>query len=178
MQTDTQRLSFLFPEKMVVDQKEKMKARTEINKDVQIIPLKHDLEEIDLDADVETERTTASIKSTNTPNNNPFDSDDNDEMVNQKNTGDSKNKNSSKMPRKESTDGPVKRFFNEIKDISCKNSNTAVESNVNQFQILKVFHFKLKPNLISVEPELHNIKNQSMDDIMRDNKTSKVCTIL
>lgn len=161
-----------------------MKAKSDISKGIQIIPLKPpapDLEEIDLDGDVETERTTASIKSTNTPNNNPFDSDDNDEKPMRESTGDSKDTEAVKIPRKESTDGPVKRFFNEIKDISCKNSNTAVESKVSkrikinsESKFTQIAHSFIFP----VEPEMHNMKNQSMDDIIRDNKTSKVCTIL
>lgn len=112
----------------MIEPKEKPKVKMESNKNYQIIPLKHDLEEIDLDGDVETERTTASIKSASTPNNNPFDSDDNDEMGGRKTSSEKKTKETVKTQPKENTDGPVKRFFNEIKDISCKNSNTAVES--------------------------------------------------
>lgn len=81
------------------------------------------MEEIDLEGDGDTERTTASIKSANTPTKNPFDGDDDIddmEVVPKK----------EKMPpaiKEHSGDGRVKRFLNEIKS-NCKTADTVVES--------------------------------------------------
>lgn len=87
-----------------------------------IIPLKYDLEEVDLDGDGDTERTTASIKSVNTPTKNPFDGDDIDDI-------DTVQKKEEMQPaaKESSGDGRVKRFFNEIKS-NCKTADTVVES--------------------------------------------------
>lgn len=77
-----------------------------------IIPLKHDLEEIDLEGDGDTEQTTASIKSVSTPAKNQLEMDEAAKEID--------------TPAKEQSDGPVKRFFNEIKN-NCKTSDTVVE---------------------------------------------------
>lgn len=83
------------------------------------IPLKYDLEEVDLDGDGDTERTTASIKSANTPTNNPFDGEDVDTMP--------KKGETAATIKESSSDGRVKRFLNEIKS-NCKTADTVVES--------------------------------------------------
>lgn len=88
-----------------------------------IIPLKYDLEEIDLEGDGDTERTTASIKSANTPSKNPFDGDDIDDMG----TMQKKNEEMPTTTKETSGDGRVKRFLNEIKS-NCKTADTVVES--------------------------------------------------
>lgn len=100
------------------------------------IPLKYDLEEIDLDGDGDidgdTERTTASIKSVSTPTKNPFDTDDNYEIEseNMKNMA-----TSGRTAMKESSnDGRVKRFLNEIKS-NCKTADTVVEGKCVNVQI-------------------------------------------
>lgn len=77
-----------------------------------IIPLKHDLEEIDLENDGDTEQTTASIKSVSTPAKNQM------EMEGMANDIDT-------MARA-NHDGPMKRFFNEIKN-NCRTADTVVE---------------------------------------------------
>lgn len=80
------------------------------------------MEEVDLEGDGDTERTTASIKSANTPSKNPFDGDETDDMDDgQKKEG---------MPattKGSSGDGRVKRFINDIKS-NCKTADTVVES--------------------------------------------------
>lgn len=87
-----------------------------------IIPLKYDVEEIDLEGDGDTERTTASIKSANTPTKNPFDGDDTDD------TDAAQKKEGMPATTKDSSgDGRVKRFINEIKS-NCKTADTVVES--------------------------------------------------
>lgn len=80
-----------------------------------IIPLKYDLEEVDMDPD--TERTTASIKSTSTPMKNPFD--DETTMAD-----DEKKK---PMMKESVSEGRMKRFLNDIKN-NCKTTDTVVES--------------------------------------------------
>lgn len=75
-----------------------------------------------MEGDGDTERTTASIKSANTPTKNPFDGDDVDDMepVHKKvETADT--------TKESSGDSRVKRFFNEIKS-NCKTADTVVES--------------------------------------------------
>lgn len=83
-----------------------------------IIPLKHDLEEIDLENDGDTEQTTASIKSVSTPAKNQPDMEamptDMDTIA------------------RTSHDGPVKRFFNEIKN-NCRTADTVVEREFHSF---------------------------------------------
>lgn len=89
---------------------------TTANLMTKIIPLKHDLEEVDLEADVDTElteQTTASIKSASTPAKNQFEMDATEKEID---------------ATKES-EGRVKRFFNEIKN-NCKTADTVVESEV------------------------------------------------
>lgn len=84
-----------------------------------IIPLKHDLEEIDLEADGDTEQTTASIKSLSTPAKNQLES---DESVTPMQTV---KEDEATTPKE--NEGRVKRFFNEIKN-NCKTADTVIES--------------------------------------------------
>lgn len=84
-----------------------------------IIPLKPDLEEVDLEADGDTEQTTASIKSISTPAKNQLEM---DESVTPMETV----KEMEATTPKES-EGRVKRFFNEIKN-NCKTADTVIES--------------------------------------------------
>lgn len=77
-----------------------------------IIPLKYDVEDVDLENDGDTEQTTASIKSVSTPAKNPMEIEG---MANEVDT----------MVRT-NHDGPVKRFFNEIKN-NCRTADTVVE---------------------------------------------------
>lgn len=90
-----------------------------------IIPLKYDLEEVDIEGDGDTERTTASIKSVNTPTKNPFDGDDAEDM-------EAKKKEEMPPAKDSSGEGRVKRFLNEIKS-NCKTADTVVESELNLF---------------------------------------------
>ncbi|XP_055323034.1 uncharacterized protein LOC129578445 [Sitodiplosis mosellana] len=120
---------------------------TTANLMTKIIPLKHDLDEVDLEADVDTElteQTTASIKSVSTPAKNQFEMNATVEEI------------EATTPKE--SEGRVKRFFNEIKN-NCKTSDTVVEMEENAMQ------------------QVQQIKNHSLD-IIGDNKTSKVCTIL
>lgn len=84
-----------------------------------IIPLKHDVEEVDLEADGDTEQTTASIKSVSTPAKNQLDM---DEPVD---TMETVKEVDSAAPKE--NEGRVKRFFNEIKN-NCKTADTVIES--------------------------------------------------
>lgn len=89
---------------------------TTTNLMTKIIPLKHDLEEVDLEADVDTElteQTTASIKSASTPAKNQFEMDTAEKEID------------ATTPKE--SEGRVKRFFNEIKN-NCKTADTVVES--------------------------------------------------
>lgn len=91
---------------------------TTANLMTKIIPLKHDLEEVDLEADVDTElteQTTASIKSASTPAKNQFEMDATEKEID------------ATTPKE--SEGRVKRFFNEIKN-NCKTADTVVESEV------------------------------------------------
>lgn len=83
-----------------------------------IIPLKHDMEEVDLEADGDTEQTTASIKSVSTPAKNQLDMDetvDSTETVKEMETTTTRE-----------NEGRVKRFFNDIKN-NCKTADTVLE---------------------------------------------------
>lgn len=99
-----------------------MKQATAASADLmtRIIPLKYDLEEVDLEADVDTEQTTASIKSVSTPAKNQTGMEEHNvdamEMA----------KDMEANAPKES-EGRVKRFFNEIKN-NCKTADTVLES--------------------------------------------------
>lgn len=84
-----------------------------------IIPLKHDLEEVDLEADGDTEQTTASIKSVSTPAKNQFELDDTVDTM------ETVEEIEPTTPKE--NEGRVKRFFNEIKN-NCKTADTVVES--------------------------------------------------
>lgn len=96
-----------------------MKQATAASADLmtKFIPLKYDLEEVDLEADGDTEQTTASLKSVSTPAKNQTGMDES----NVDTTEVAKN-----MDGKES-EGRVKRFFNEIKN-NCKTADTVLES--------------------------------------------------
>lgn len=98
-----------------------MKDATTASADLmtKIIPLKHDLEEVDLEADGDTEQTTASIKSVSTPAKNQLEMDENVDTMQV-----IKEADMSTTPKEE---GRVKRFFNEIKN-NCKTADTVVES--------------------------------------------------
>lgn len=84
-----------------------------------IIPLKHDMEEVDLDG----EQTTASIKSVSTPAKNQMELDENMETM----------ENMKDPTPKESTEGGgrVRRFLNDIKS-NCKTADTVLESKQQQ----------------------------------------------
>lgn len=84
-----------------------------------IIPLKHDLEEVDLEADGDTEQTTASIKSVSTPAKNQLDMDESADS-----TGTVQEMETTNTRENE---GRVKRFFNDIKN-NCKTADTVLES--------------------------------------------------
>lgn len=136
------------------------------------IPLKYDLEEVDLEGDGDTERTTASIKSANTPTKNPFDGDDIDDI--------------DTMPKKEemppatkesSGDGRVKRFLNEIKS-NCKTADTVVESELDHLGRESWMDLNTRFSLSVEHSAEQYVKSHSIDDIIGDNKASKVCTIL
>lgn len=102
-----------------------MKQATAASADLmtKFIPLKYDLEEVDLEADVDTEQTTASIKSVSTPAKNQT-------MTMDEHNADTMDmemaKNMEAMAPKES-EGRVKRFFNDIKN-NCKTADTVLES--------------------------------------------------
>lgn len=85
-----------------------------------IIPLKHDLEEVDLEADGDTEQTTASIKSVSTPAKNQLEMDEPTGG-----TMDTVHEVDATTPKE--SEGRVKRFFNEIKN-NCKTADTVIES--------------------------------------------------
>lgn len=97
-----------------------MKQATTASADLmtKFIPLKYDLEEVDLEADGDTEQTTASIKSVGTPAKNQTGIEDVDTMEVVKNM----DANASKE-----NEGRVKRFFNEIKN-NCKTADTVIDS--------------------------------------------------
>lgn len=82
-----------------------------------IIPLKYDLEDVDLDNDV-TERSTASIKSISSQVKSQF-----DEVENKNNEEISNMKQSS-------SGGHLKRFIDNIKN-NCKTTDTVVERKFN-----------------------------------------------
>lgn len=98
-----------------------MKEATTASADLmtKIIPLKHDLEEVDLEADGDTEQTTASIKSVSTPAKNQLDMDEPIDTM--------KTVNEMDADAPKESEGRVKRFFNEIKN-NCKTADTVVES--------------------------------------------------
>lgn len=98
-----------------------MKQATTASADLmtRIIPLKHDLEEVDLEADGDTEQTTASIKSVSTPAKNQF------EMDEPVGTMETVQEVDATTPKE--SEGRVKRFFNEIKN-NCKTADTVIES--------------------------------------------------
>ncbi|XP_031634510.1 uncharacterized protein LOC116347879 isoform X2 [Contarinia nasturtii] len=116
-----------------------------------IVPLKHDLEELDLEADGDTEQTTASIKSVNTPAKNQLEIEDSVDQL--------ETINETQANTQKENEGRVKRFFSEIKN-NCKSSDTVIEMEESAMQ------------------QINQIKTQSINDIMENNKTSKVCTIL
>lgn len=96
-----------------------MKQATAASADLmtKIIPLKYDLEEVDLEADGDTEQTTASIKSVSTPAKNQMGMEEHnvDTMEMAKD-----------MDAPQESEGRVKRFFKEIKN-NCKTADTVVE---------------------------------------------------
>lgn len=149
-----------------------------------IIPLKPDLEEIDLECDGDTEQTTASIKSVSTPAKNQLDMDENMESMET-----IKEIQTPTVEQKGNNEGRVRRFFNEIKN-NCKSADTVIESmcsfsrifrflylecSLRLFLLLFFFFFVVEGN---AENAIQHIKSQSLNDIIGDNKTSKVCTIL
>ena len=99
-----------------------MKQATAASADLmtKIIPLKYDLEEVDLEADVDTEQTTASVKSVSTPAKNQTGMDEHnvDAMEMAKDV---------EVNAPKESEGRVKRFFNEIKN-NCKTADTVLES--------------------------------------------------
>lgn len=95
-------------------------AATTANIMTKFIPLKHDLEEVDLEADGDTEQTTASIKSVSTPAKNQLEM---DEPAG--GTMDTVHEVDATAPKE--SEGRVKRFFNEIKN-NCKTADTVIES--------------------------------------------------
>lgn len=127
-----------------------------------IIPLKYDVEEVDLENDGDTEQTTASIKSVSTPAKNPMEIEG---MANEVDT----------MARA-NHDGPVKRFFNEIKN-NCRTADTVVERKYNN-KIFALNPIQLALDILCITyisaAETQHMKN----DIVGDNKASKICTIL
>lgn len=157
-----------------------MKQATTASTDLmtKIIPLKYDLEEVDLEADGDTEQTTASIKSVSTPAKNQIGMEEHnvDTMEMAKDMD-------ANAPQE--SEGRVKRFFKEIKN-NCKTADTVVESK---------FHFVYgiykNPTIFSEKCEIlfdflciveenavEQIKTHSIGEMTGDNKTSKVCTIL
>lgn len=106
-----------------------MKQATAASADLmtKIIPLKYDLEEIDLEADGDTEQTTASIKSVSTPAKNQMGMEEHnvDTMEMAKDMD-------ANAPQE--SEGRVKRFFKEIKN-NCKTADTVVESKSHSIQV-------------------------------------------
>lgn len=114
-----------------------MKGITSVPTDLmtKIIPLKPDLEEIDLECDGDTEQTTASIKSVSTPAKNQLDMDENLESMET-----IKEIQTPTVEQKGNNEGRVRRFFNEIKN-NCKSADTVIESMCSFSRIFLIFVF-------------------------------------
>lgn len=89
-----------------------------------IIPLKADMDEVDLEGDGDTEQTTASIKSVSTPAKQTELDENMETMESMKDPA----------PKEHSEGGRVRRFFNEIKN-NCKTADTVLESKRIRIQI-------------------------------------------